>query len=604
MNNATRNGDTGKLFKILKRISGKSSAVSEVIKETNGDVITDQQRRVDRWAEHFRDLLNRPPPQNNRPQSHPDVPLNIAVGEPSAVEVKQAVKQIRSGSAAGEDGIPPELWKYGGPQLLRRLTVLLQRIWNDEVIPDDFYLSIILPLYKKGDKAVCSNHRGISLLDTCYKLLEIVILNRIRPEFDAVARENQCGFRPGRSTTDQILALRLLIDQRQEHRKPLVIAYVDFSAAFDSVDRSRMFDCLREAGVPLKVVNMIRLLYRDCKSRVRVYNTESEPFPVKTGVKQGAILSPLLFIIVLDAVLRRSMTPGLGVCAMGKRTVADLDYADDIALVSDDAQKLQRLVDQLSAYGAEVGLQISSKKTKICHSNCPPPVILLNGEQLEVVPDFPYLGSRITMNGDSTKDVTTRIAKASQAFNMLSRRLWSSTAVSLPTKLKVFYASIRPVLLYACDTWAVKEEDARRLHSFEMRCWRRMLNVSYLDHIPNNEIIDRIRPQMLIGEVIKRKRLTLLGHVLRMPDERLPKMFILAHHPWKRPRCGVRTTWLRRVFKDFKPMKLWNIYPGYNVEFKQSTSWLRVLQRLAGSRHDWRVMVDNVIDAGIVDDYG
>jgi hypothetical protein len=601
MNKATRNGDTGKLFKIIKRACGKSSAISEVIKERNGDVITNQRRRVERWAEHFNDLLNRPPPPAERPDEDFDCYLKIIDCIPSIEEVKQAVKQLRSGSAAGEDGIPPELWKVGGYALLVQLTVLMQLIWSSKKIPDDWYLSIILPLYKKADKAVCGNHRGISLLDTAYKLLEIIILNRIRPKFEKIARENQCGFRPGRGTVDQILALRLLIEERQEHRQPLIVGFVDFSAAFDSVDRPRMFTILQEAGIPYKVVEMIRLLYRDCSSRVRVYNTESDTFPVSTGVKQGAILSPVLFNIVLDAVLKQSMEEDLGVkvfSPLADKSITDMDYADDIALVSDNAVNMQSLMDRLSNHAARVGLQISVGKTKMCHRNCPQPAITLNGNVLEVVEDFTYLGSRIDMNGSSVKDISTRIAKASSTFNLMAHRLWNNNDVSLPTKLKVYYAAIRPVLTYACDTWAPLVADLARFQAFELRCWRRMLHVSYLDRVRNDEIIARIRPKSMVADDVKRKRLTLLGHVLRMGTERLPKACLMSKPPWKRPIGGVRTTWIRQIYKDLTPL---HIHYAYQKDSNKngSIAWLVELEGIAEDRHEWRVMVDRAMVAGV-----
>ena len=601
MNKATRNGDTGKLFKILKRACGKSAAVSEVIKEVNGDVITNQHRRVDRWAEHFNELLNRPPPPADRPEGDFNHYLKIMDCIPSIEEVKQAVKQLRSGSAAGEDGIPPELWKYGGYALIVRLTMLMQLIWSTGTIPCDWYLSIILPLYKKADNAVCGNHRGISLLDTAYKLLEIIILNRIRPQFEKIARENQCGFRPGRGTVDQILALRLLIEERQEYRQPLIVAFVDFSAAFDSVDRSRMFTILQEAGIPYKVVEMIRLLYRDCSSRVRVYNTESDSFPVSTGVKQGAILSPVLFNIVLDAVLKSSMRENLGVeifSAHGSKSITDMDYADDIALVGDNSTDLQSLMNRLSEAAGQVGLKISAKKTQVCYRNCPEPAITLDGSVLECVDDFPYLGSRIDMSGYSKKDISTRIAKASCAFNLLSHRLWNNPDVSLPTKTKVYNAAIRPVLTYACDTWTPLVADVARLQAFEMRCWRRILHVSYLDHVRNEEIVARIRPKCMVGEEVKRKRLTLLGHVLRMGNERLPKVCLMTKPPWKRPIGGVRTTWKRQIFKDLAPLRIHCAFPQYTNR-SGSTAWLEVLERIAENRHEWRVMVDRAMAAGV-----
>jgi hypothetical protein len=600
MNRATRNGDTGKLFKIIKRISGKSMTISEVVKENNGDVITQQMRRVERWAEHFSTLLNRPPPAVPRDDHGFEGFLEISEDTPSSEEVKRAINQLRTSSAPGEDGIPPVLWKHGGQSLAKRLTRLIQRVWDTSQLPSDWYSSIIIPLFKKGDKTVCSNHRGISLLDTAYKLLEIIILNRIRPESETIARENQCGFRPGRSTIDQILALRLIIEQRQEYREPIVIGFVDFKAAFDSVDRSRMFDILGEAGIPRKIVEMVRLLYSRSNSSVRVYKTESESFPVETGVKQGAILSPVLFNFVVDAILRKSMTHNLGVRLSESETITDLDYADDIAMLAESNMCMQTLMDQLNEAAAEVGLQISATKTKLTHRNCPVPNINLGGERLEVVDDFPYLGSRIDLSGNCSRDISTRIAKASNAFNTLSRRLWNSRSVSLQTKLKVYDAAIRPILTYSCDTWAIKAADMARLQAFEFRCWRRILNVTYLDRISNDEVRRRIKPKWLLRQYVVKKRLSLLGHVLRMDPGRIPKKCLFAKCPraWKRPPGGVRLTWLRQVFRDFEPLRLHYAYPAYSNR-RGSIAWLEVLEGIALDRHQWRLLVDCAVEAGV-----
>ena len=286
------------------------------------------------------------------------------------------------------------------------LTALIQHIWNREKLPTDWSTSVIIPLFKKGDKAVCGNHRGIALLDTAYKLLEIIILNRIRPESETIARENQCGFRPNRSTIDQIVALRLLIEQRQEYRRPLVIAFVDFKAAFDSVDRERMMEILGEAGLPFKIIKMIRALYHNCSSRVRVYGEETKQFPVNTGVKQGGVTSPEFFKFVVDAVLRKSMVGDMGIrLSEESEPVTDFDFADDIALVAEDSATMQTMIDKLKVAAAEVGLSISAPKTKITHRNCPPPAILLDGSPLEIVDDFPYLGTRLDLSGDCSKEI-------------------------------------------------------------------------------------------------------------------------------------------------------------------------------------------------------
>jgi hypothetical protein len=602
MNNATRNGDTGKLFRILKRATGKSSPVSEVIRETSGDIITDQNRRVTRWAEHFESLLNRPPPALSREANSFHGFLDVSEEPPSLQEVSNAIRAIRSNSAPGDDGIPPSLWKSGGTVLAKRLCALIRKIWVTETIPDDWKTSVIIPLFKKGDRTVCNKHRGISLLATAYKIMESVMLKRLQPEAEIYARENQCGFRPGRSTTEQILALRLLIEQRQEFRRPVVATFVDFKAAFDSVDRNELFEILGESGVPLKFVNLTKLLYRGSGSRVRVYGKTSERFPVVTGVKQGAILSPFLFNTVVDSVMRTSMSPNLGIpVSTIPETLSDLDYADDLAILSETASNGQILLDRLHDSGTGVGMVISQEKTKICHSNCAPPHIILEGAALEVVDDFTYLGSRVNLSGDCSTEISIRIAKASGTFDMLARVLWRNTNVSLATKLKVYNSAIRPVLLYACDTWSVTAEDLRRLRSFEFRCWRRILGVSYLDRVSNEEIIRRVKPKWLIDEEVTRKCLTLLGHVLRLPENRIVRkcLFAAPGKDWRRPLGGVRNTWIRQVKSLLDRLNLHELYPEWTKRdpWKDPSKWLNIAASMARDRHEWRQVIANVISA-------
>ena len=225
-------------------------------------------------------------------------------------------------------------------------------------------------------------------------------MKRIRSEIDANLRENQGGFRPGRSTVDQIFALRQILEQRNEYNQPLAIAFVDFKAAFDSIDREKMYKILHDFGLPVKIVCLIRQMYLDSSSVVRAGRCSSAPFPVQSGVKQGALLSPVLFNIVLDAVLRWSIDNCDGVRIDNGRHITDMDYADDIALLAENAADLQRLLDRLDANAALVGLNISAQKTKVLFgSRAVSSPILLRGQVLDEVTSFTYLGSCITSNG-------------------------------------------------------------------------------------------------------------------------------------------------------------------------------------------------------------
>ena len=117
-----------------------------------------------------------------------------------------------------------------------------------------------VPIFKKGDKTCCANYRGISLLDISSKVFENIIIARIRPERELRSRENQAGFRPGRSCTDQIFTFRQILEQRNEFHQPTIIAFIVFKAAFDNVHRISIWKLMKADGLPDKILHLIQAL--------------------------------------------------------------------------------------------------------------------------------------------------------------------------------------------------------------------------------------------------------------------------------------------------------------------------------------------------------
>ena len=147
-------------------------------------------------------------------------------------------------------------------------------------------------MHKKGDKKRCGNYRGIAILPIVCKIMSIIVLSRVVKVLDEKTPESQAGFRAGRSTIEQILFLRQVLERRYEHKKETVIAFLDFSKAFDSIDRTALWNLLRIAGVPKLFVDMIQCMYEETICRVKAYGKLGEAFKVGTGVRQGDVLSP------------------------------------------------------------------------------------------------------------------------------------------------------------------------------------------------------------------------------------------------------------------------------------------------------------------------
>jgi hypothetical protein len=171
---------------------------------------------------------------------------------------------------------------------------LIISIWNKEELPEEWKESVIVPIYKNGDKTDCSNYRGISLLSTAYKILSN-LLSRLTPYAEKIIGDNQCGFRHNRSTTDHIFSIHQIHEKKWEYNEAVHELFIDFKKACDSVRREVLYNILIEFGILLNLGRLMKMCLSETYSRVWVGKHLSETFPIKNGLKQGFALSLLLF---------------------------------------------------------------------------------------------------------------------------------------------------------------------------------------------------------------------------------------------------------------------------------------------------------------------
>ncbi|XP_038116806.1 uncharacterized protein LOC119769006 [Culex quinquefasciatus] len=183
---------------------------------------------------------------------------------------------------------------------------IILRIWCEEQLPTDWLDGLVTPIYKKGQRLDCANYRGITILNAAYKVLSRILWSKLRPMTETFVGEYQCGFRAGRSTTDQMFTLRQILDKFREYNLQTHHLFIDFKAAYDSVKRNEIWKIMVEHGFPAKLIRLIRATLDGAKSSVRIANETSEAFVTLDGLKQGDALSNLLFIIALEGAARRA----------------------------------------------------------------------------------------------------------------------------------------------------------------------------------------------------------------------------------------------------------------------------------------------------------
>lgn len=254
----------------------------------------------------------------------------------------------------------------------------------------------------------------------------------------------------------------------------------------------------------------------------------------------------------------------------------DLDFADDICLLSQRHSDIKFKLDALKKEAEVAGLNINIGKTKTMEINAtgPPRTLELVGERLESVDSFRYLGSTITRNGGAGEDVKNRIGKANGAFVQLYP-LWRNRNISLKTKLRIFNTNVKAVLLYACETWRVDRKLTNQLQTFVNRCLRRLLNV-WWPEIISNEDLWRDTGQTKIELQIRRRKWSWLGHTLRKDDGAIEKKALEWNPQGARRRGRPRGTWRRTVDREAATM---------------NHTWGE-LRRIARDREGWRVLLD------------
>jgi hypothetical protein len=413
---------------------------------------------------------------------------------PTAPEVAAAIMRMDS-KAAGADGIPTALLKPSLPPLLGTereqgdgstqslpsdkdaaiqiadaMHVVFQSISSSAMVPEQWHTALLMPIYKgKGQLADPSNYRPLSIPDVACRVWGSILNQRLLDATKDILPDTMFGFRPGRRTADPLLVLRHMIDMnRAGVGVKFGVAFMDLSAAYDSIDRNLLFTKLKHMGMSDHSINTLKHLYQDTTCIVKCDEGGSAGFTVNIGLRQGCPLSTTLFNLYIWDLHQHlvSDTEGAGVRLQGvaddeHMLVTDMEYADDVALCASTPKQLQDLINSFVAYCDRHGLTVNPKKCEVvvfaksCRAWSGFGDWKVKGKALPRSRKFKYLGVElhdvIGIKGSAEHRLSCMIA----AHSAVSRRLNDMQCPKDPVLMADLFDTITAGAgSYGCEIWS------------------------------------------------------------------------------------------------------------------------------------------------------
>ena len=397
---------------------------------------------------------------------------------------------------------------------------------------------------KKGSKRDCSTYRGISLLSHTGKMYAKILEQRTQYKVEPLLSEAQMGFRKGRGRTDAVFALRPLSEKTIEYSKELNLVSVDQEKAFDRVNRNKLWKTLEEYNVRGQLLDNIRAIYSNSMSAICTQDGLTEWFGVTSGVRQGCVLSPLLFSAYMDKITREANP--------NPEDLNEMLFADDQSLVREKEGELQEHTNSLNTQCESFDMKISISKTETMKVSRTPGRLNINidGTTLKQVGEFKYLGSIFTEDGRLNREIESTVQKTN-SFGYQLAPLLRHPNIPIDIKAKLIESIFRPTLTYQSQTWTLTKSLERKITTCEIRCLRRAANKTRRDKVKNTKIREMVGTTPILHH-IQQQRIRWFGHLTRMAPHQLGSKAYNTKISGYKARGRLRKTWIEGVKETLK----------------------------------------------------
>jgi exonuclease III len=368
-------------------------------------------------------------------------------------EVSLHLKKLKCNKAAGLDGIPAEFYKYASERLIAPFCSIFNYIFDKGEYPTLWSEGLINALHKKGDKSDPDNYRKITINVVMGKIFDSILNSRLYFKNEVLDLDDSCqfGFTP---VTDCVFILDTIIRYQKLKHKPLYLCFIDFTKAFDYINRNALYHKLICQKIGHKMLNIIMSMFDKAKARVNHSGNVGNTIDSKCGVLQGGVLSPKLFNEFLsDLPDNLNKTDGI---ILGNMTVTHISYADDIVLLAHSEQSLQNSINSLHNFCKKWHLIVNVGKTKTMKFDVKSQTQLIyNNQLIENVDTFKYLGHVLSSKRNTHKQMTDYLVTQSQKalFALQCDTKQTLGYINPQLSFKMFDTYILPILEYNAEIW-------------------------------------------------------------------------------------------------------------------------------------------------------
>lgn len=481
------------------------------LRDDQGNTIVGKKDRVEFWKNYIKKLFE----DNDR---NPLKTYECVSGSRIMdCEVRAAIAQLKDGRATGPDGVYSEFFKLFDDDAIKWITNIFNRIYNSGEIPKEWLKSTFIALPKKSSANLCTDYRMISLMSHLLKLFLKIVHRRIFKRCEEQLSPNQFGFRDAVGTREALFAVQVLFQRCRDVNCDIYACFIDYHKAFDSVQHDKLISILEDVGIDDKDLRVITNLYWNQSAHISVEGETSDEVEIKRGVRQGCILSPMLFNLYSEQIFREALEEvDHGILLNGER-FNNIRYADDTIIIADSFEGLQELMANVTSISYKFGLELNAKKTKymvISKNQIPYQPLVIGNQRIERVASITYLGTSLNELWDHSVEIKCRIEKARSTFIRM-RSVFKDRDLHINTKMRLLRCYVFSVLLYGVESWTLTETSLKKIEAFEMWLYRRILRISWVDHVTNAEVLRRMNKTTELIYTIKSRKLQYLGHIMR-----------------------------------------------------------------------------------------